>query len=260
MNKVLSPNGGLPVYLDDLNYEDVATRDAFKGILHEVALQYSGNMILGGCELTIAGSTVTVAAGYIMIDYEVCYFAGTTFPTSAGTTGYFALSATSDIAGQRTLASGASTSPWQTRRATFTGGTLSGGALDYPELKRLKTGIYDLLVTLVQSSTAFTVLNGWTKAPSPNDPQLYKHFRTVSFAGDLIPSTITQNTWTKITTLPTGYRPAKRVKAAAMGQLSSSPNNGVVWVDILTNGEVYAQNSSSTAWDLVTLNIQFFTA
>ena len=258
MNKLLTPNGGLPIFLDDLAYTDSAVRDALKGVIFEIAAQYSGNMILGGCELTNNGTTVTVASGYLLIEYEVCVFAGTSFPVASGTTGTFSRELVSDIAGNRTWANGTSSSPWQTRRAIFTPGTLTGGVLDYSELKRLKDGIYSLLNSMISSSSSFSMLASWAK-PGSNPATLYKHHRQITMVGDLQPGTITTNTWTKITTLPAGFRPVQRLKTVQMGY-NSTPANGVLFFDIFTNGEVYAQASGATSWDLVSVNVSFIAA
>lgn len=255
MNKFLTPNGGLPIFGDDFQFLDAASRDAIKGILHEVAVQYSGNMILGGCELTVAGPTVTVAAGYLMIDYEVCKFDGLSFPVSTATTGVFALSSTNDTAGNRTMANATTTTPWQVRKAVFNPGALADGPLDYPVLKRTKDGIYNLLSGLMTVSTNFSMLASWSK-PLTNPATLYRHFRQVSLVGDLVPGTIATNTWTKIATLPIGFRPVQRLKSVAYGS-NSSGVNGVVFFEVFPNGELFAQASSATLFDLVGLNVCF---
>lgn len=250
----------MPLFGNDLAYVDSAVRDALKGILFEIAQANGGNLILGGCELTSNGTTVTVTPGYLLINYEIYYFAGTTFPVATGATGTFAASNSTDSAGLRTFANGSSQSPWQTRVAIFSPGVLAGGALDYPELKRFSGAIQDIVNGALSSSSAFTMINAWSK-PIVNPAILYKNGRTVSFVGSLTPGTITQDGWTKITTLPTGYRPIRFFETVVMG-FTTSPGyeNGVLFVRILTNGEVYAQAGGATVWESVSLNIGYFAA
>lgn len=246
----------MPLYGDDLAYIDAATRDAFKGILYEVSAANGGHLILGGCEMTQNATTVTVAAGYVLINYEIWYFAGTSFALSLGANGTFVANPVSDPVGNRTFVNGSSASPYQTRVATFTGGTVSGGALDYDQMKRLGKAIHDLLLGQLTTSAAFSLLVGWSKLVG-NEAVLYRHLKTVSLVGDLVPGTITSNSWTKITTLPTGYRPVKRFKVPCMAYVGTTPANGLVYLDFLTNGEVFAQNSGSTAWEVVSVNAVF---
>lgn len=249
----------MPLFQGDFAFVDAAVRDAFKGLAYETALAAGGNMILGGCVLSVAGATTTLSAGYLLISYEVVYFAGASWASALGTNGTFALVTGTDSSGARIFANSTNQNPYQTRTASFTAGSVAGGVLDLSDLQRYSGVLYTILTGLSTSSTAFTMLASWAKSASPNDPILIKHFRQVSFVGDFIPGTITATSWTKITTLPSGYRPAKRVKFAAMGQ-NSTPANGVVWFDILTNGEVYAQASSATAWDVVSVNVSYVAA
>jgi hypothetical protein len=259
MNKLLNLTGGMPLFQGDFVFVDNAVRDALKGVLYEAALSAGGDLILGGCVVSVNGATTTMSSGYLLIAYEVVYFAGASWASGLGTNGTFSLITGVDATGSRTFANSTTQNPYQTRTASFAAGGVSGGPLDLSDLQRYSGVVYSILTGLSTSSTAFTMLAGWAKSASPNDPVLTKHFRQVSFVGDFIPGTITATSWTKITTLPSGYRPAKRVKFAAMGQ-NSTPANGVVFFDILTNGEVYAQASSATGWDVVSANISYVAA
>lgn len=259
MNKLLVPNGGMPLFGDDFGFLDTANRDAFKGIIFEVAKLYSGNMILGGCELTIAGANFTVASGYLMIAYEVCYFAGFTGTVAGGAYGYFALNTSFDSAGLKSFANGSSQNTWQLRTASFTPNVLSGGALDYTELFRFSDGLEALLTGKMKSSTSFTMIAGWAKVTS-NTPTLYKHFRNIDLVGDLTPGTISQTSFTKITTLPSGFRPVQRFKSIQAAFSSTSGVYGNVQIEVFTNGEVYAIATGSQVWDIVSLNLHFTAA
>lgn len=262
MNKFLTPNGGMPIFGDDFAYLDAAYRDGFKGILHELALSapVPGNMVLGGCELTIVSGTVTLSAGYLLLDNEVFFYAGQSWPVASGTTGVFSTSISTDTAGNRMFANGTTQSPWQKRIAVFTPTTSpSGGDFELGVLPRLSALIYNKMLNLSVSSAAFTMVNGWAKSAAPNDPLLSKHFKQVSWAGNFDMGTITNTSWTLITTLPAGFRPAKRVRQPVMVNGLTAPFNGIIFFDIYTNGEVYVQNQTTTAWTGASINITFQT-
>lgn len=258
MNKILFPNGGAPLYGDDFGFLDTAQRDAFKGIAYEIAKLYNGNLILGGCEVSVAGANFTVAEGYVMIGYEVCYFPGFTGPVAGGAYGYFSLSTTYDSGGQKVFANASTQQTWQVRRATFTPNVLSGGALDTTEVKRLSDGLEALISSKIISSTSFTMINGWAKVTA-NNPTLYKHLKNVTLIGDFTVGTLASNSWTKITTLPVGFRPIQRIKSL-QPVLNSAPEFGSVMIEVFQNGEVYAINTGSQTWDLSTFSLCFTAA
>lgn len=63
----------MPLELDDLIYIQDAFKDGLKGVLHEVAKQNAGNLILSGCEVSdLGGGNFALSEGYVMLAYEVC--------------------------------------------------------------------------------------------------------------------------------------------------------------------------------------------
>jgi hypothetical protein len=254
MNKLVMPNGGLPLYGDDFNFLDAANRDAFKAILYEFAKPFNGFMLLGGCEIT--GNSIS--EGYVLIDYEPCYFAGATYPNGTTVSGSFALSVTPDPSGTRSMANGSTNNPYQLRKVVFNNGTLIGGATDYPdEMKRLSDSVHDILQTKIIQTQAITAYNGWVKELT-NLPTLYRQFRNVHLNGGLVPGTITANSQTKILQLPLKYRPLHRFKTVVAAWDINT--HGSIIVEFFPNGEVYAVNTSATVWDLVSLNVNYICA
>lgn len=82
MNKILNPNGGVPLTLTDLVYMQSATFDAFKSVLNAFS-NGTGNVRLAGCVVSWADTSraakkVSWTAGYVGLHGEV-------FPVSAGT-------------------------------------------------------------------------------------------------------------------------------------------------------------------------------
>lgn len=81
MNKMLNPNGGVPLTLTDLAYMQSATFDSFKSILNAFS-KGTGNVRLAGCvvswsDMSRAAKKVSWTAGYVGLHGEV-------FPVSAG--------------------------------------------------------------------------------------------------------------------------------------------------------------------------------
>lgn len=81
MNKMLNPNGGVPLTLTDLVYMQSATFDAFKSVLNAFSND-TGNVRLAGCVVSWADTSraakkVSWTAGYVGLHGEV-------FPVSAG--------------------------------------------------------------------------------------------------------------------------------------------------------------------------------
>jgi hypothetical protein len=254
MNKLLFPNGGCPVYGDDFIFLDTAQRDTFKAVLFEVSTIYNGYLILGGCGITIAGANFTVAPGYLLVDYEICRFDGGTYSTAGGIDGSFAFSVSNDSGGLKTFANGSTQNTWQIRKVVFNAGLPAGGPLDYAELSNYSDGIEALLNQKVTSSNSFSMINGWSKSVS-EPPVLYKHLKQVNLNGELVPGTMLVNSWTKITTLPVGFRPIKRFKSVQAAYQSTMFGNCII--DVFTNGEVYAAATSTTVWDLVSLDLSY---
>lgn len=257
MNKLIIPNGGMPLFGDDFNFLDDAQRDALKGVLYELALPYDGNLILGGCELTTSGPTTTISAGYVLIDWEVCYFPGTSFSSVLDPTGSFSLDTSWDSDGLKTFANGASLNTYQIRRAVFNQGAISGGFNEIPGIQSVSSSLYERLKILISSSQSIIVFNGWLKEVA-NQPTLHKHFRHVTLNGGFQVGDIDSLTFTKIAQLPINYRPATRFKSivAAVGV----GVYGSMMLEFFTNGEVYAIATDGNTYDLISVSVTFLTA
>lgn len=70
MNKLLNPDGGVPLKLTDLVYMQSATFDAFKSLLNAFS-KGTGNVRLAGCVVSKQSQTVSWTAGFIGINGEV---------------------------------------------------------------------------------------------------------------------------------------------------------------------------------------------
>jgi hypothetical protein len=79
MQRLLTPNGGMPLELDDFNFIQDAYKEAIGGLLRAYVSTYDGNCILSGCVPTETSPNVyTITAGFVMLGYEIRYYPGQT--------------------------------------------------------------------------------------------------------------------------------------------------------------------------------------
>lgn len=251
MNKLLVPNGGMPLYGDDFAFLDAAAREAFSGVIREFAQAAGGYMILGGCETSTSGPSTVVASGFVLLNYEICYFPGGSIVPTPGEAAGFDLDVTYDSAGLKTFANASTNDTYQVRRAK-----LISAATDLAvNQNRLSQLIYDSMADRQTSSATIGVFNTWTKEVA-NSPICRRHFNVVHVTGGFVVGTINSSTFTKIALLPSGYRPAQRYKAivAAYGTVGF----GNVMLEFYPNGEVYAISTDANTYDLISVNESFF--
>lgn len=105
----------MPFQLDDLDFMQEATKEGMKGLLHEFARQNSGNVVLSGCQVSPNASNFDISEGYVMLDYEVLYFAGVTNITSDQP--YFELEVTYDPAGNDVFFDNVTRDTYEVRQA-----------------------------------------------------------------------------------------------------------------------------------------------
>ena len=117
MNRLLTPNGGMPLQLDDLRFLQDAYREGFKGLLHEFAKAQNGNIILSGCEVTDNGATRSLSEGFIMLDFEVLYVPPVAGIVLAANTIVLGLDVSYDPAGLDIFFDNASRDTYEVRRA-----------------------------------------------------------------------------------------------------------------------------------------------
>lgn len=213
MNKLLFPNGGMPVFLDDLAFVQSAEFDAFKGIIRAVADAYSGNLILGGCVLTEPTSTTaTLSEGWVMLGYEIYYVPGNTVSKPAGPsyTGEIQPDVYLDAAGNRTFGNGSSQNPWQVRRAKLGPyATVSDAYINMPTVQKLPRAIANTIKPEVDTVTLSGFINGWS-ASTPV-PKAFRQLAMVHLTGTIAGGSISTTSWTTLVVLPVGYRPANPV-------------------------------------------------
>jgi len=260
MNKLVIPNGGMPLHGDDFNFIDAAVRDAFKGSLYELAMANGGNMILGGCAFSETLTVATIAEGYVMLNYEIMYVPAQVYAKTSLYT--FLVPAVSfDPAGSEIFANSTTQDTYQIRRATL--GSLPGVGVPRVDMSAstgvpaptLSSTIYETLLDKVSESSSLSFFNGWSNAIA-NPLRLFRHFRQANLVGDVALGTISGVSFTQIALIiPEGFRPAKRLKVtcAAFGVGVF----GSVMIEVMADGEIYAIATDSNTYDLVSINISY---
>jgi len=117
MNKLLTPNGGMPLHGDDLQWIQDGTKEAIKGLFHIFSSPATGNLILSGCALIDnGGGNYTITEGYVLIAYEVCHVPNHSFDTADLTDSSIKLSVTYDASGLDVFADAVSRDTYEIRK------------------------------------------------------------------------------------------------------------------------------------------------
>jgi hypothetical protein len=235
MNKLLIPNGGMPLEGDDFRWEQDGVRDALKGILHYFSAPHGGNIILSGCQITLVSGNAVVTEGYALINHEVCYVPAQTVAVSSLANSSLKILETYDVSGLEVFADSVSRDTYAIRR-----GIVSDGLAGSNEIV-LATPIYlaDLLGASVTAMTSPVSSFQAGFAPNSLGVAVNKVLNQVLFQG-IVLATQPASNWVSehVCTLPAGFRPAslKYFMMTYYGVIGSALD--VVLVEILTNGEV----------------------
>ncbi len=125
MDKLVVPNGGMPLEGDDIRWMYSGLSDAFKAMFFGIG-HSSGNFIISGCTVSIVGTTASVTAGYAMLNWEVCYCpAHSATVTNLGTCS-LKIDETYDVTGSEVFADSITRDTYAKRRAKITEGLNSG--------------------------------------------------------------------------------------------------------------------------------------
>lgn len=73
MNKLIIPNGGMPLHGNDFEWIHTGIAEALKGVVSLFGATSSGSFIISGCEPSLGGGNVSITEGFACIGWEVCY-------------------------------------------------------------------------------------------------------------------------------------------------------------------------------------------
>lgn len=191
MNKLLTPNGGMPLDGDDFQWIHDGNLEALRGAMWW-AIAGAENQIVRGGEISLAGLDASITEGFAVIGGELCYIPAHTVTVSGLATSSLKIEETYDVDGLEVFADSVARNTYAIRRAKISDG-LSGGdeiPLDSP------TRIY-----YSQEFTSFE--NGWLTSGSYTvRARLFNGM--VSLEGGLTAGT----TNLEVFTLPAAFRPS----------------------------------------------------
>jgi hypothetical protein len=259
MNKVNWMNpGGFPDFLNDLDFEQKAVRDAFKAVLNAFPVVGVPNFIISGCELAGGASS----PGYIYIGGEILQHEGHTFTTSPppSTLPFYVLGVSYDSVGDKNMEVGSVAQTYEARKAVVT----YIGLADYDAslhvaiftfgapVDNFKKRIVDSVVAsgrvLLPKNYTWTAVTafeaGW--ANHTLDPVPLRYFKDdngfVHIRGKLLGSGASY----KVFTLPVGFRPVITNGTAYSNLRFATYNNE--YLTIRQDGSVYSSVISTQVW------------
>lgn len=128
MNKVRFEKDGQEVSIEDLNYSQEATREAFYGLLSGFGINPNKSFILSGCEATLTdwnnptkvGDNIAITEGYISLNGEILKVDAQNINVLTGQACYFLLDVDRSIASPRKIKGGVDYEAQEQRRGKLT--------------------------------------------------------------------------------------------------------------------------------------------
>ena len=253
MQQLITPNGGMPLELDDLNFMQGAYKEAISGLLKG----YAEHCILSGCVPTNTSGTIyDVTEGFVLIDGEVRYFAGVTgknMPTPGQW--FFRTYDYYDPAGNEIFEDTVSRDTYQRREVELHQYTTTPPANVVPALLQDNARLENIIprTDFTPEYDVLSYLNSFTPQtvggvlPAADDVLVARQFNIVQFRGQIGGGTIPH----------TMFNVAARFRPSVQGMDFLCPygSNGIVKVQVQSGGNVVASvvvvaPSSGTIIDL----------
>lgn len=125
MDKLIIPNGGMPLDGDDIRWMYTGLQDAYKALLFGVGPS-NGNFIIAGCTVSLVGTTASITEGFVMLNWEVCYCPAHSATVTNLSTSSLKIDETYDVTGSEVFADSITRDTYAKRRAKITEGLNSG--------------------------------------------------------------------------------------------------------------------------------------
>jgi len=120
MNKLLTNiNGGFPLKLNDIRFEQESVRNAFKALLSAFNINPSNSFRISGAEVTINNDDYTTTGGYVSIDGEICEVEAHTITKSSPNEICWKIDASYDADGDKVFYNGQTQRTYQIRKAVL---------------------------------------------------------------------------------------------------------------------------------------------
>lgn len=152
MNKLKTNNtGGWPLELEDLEFAEAATREAFYGLMTAFGIAPQDSFIISGCE----SSAPNYNAGYICLNGEILKVVADVIPTpGVGEVLYWDLEISYDSAGREQFENSSTNDTYELRRGVLKAGALSVGTYMPFAAKTLADILADLAISKIQIDIA----------------------------------------------------------------------------------------------------------
>lgn len=244
MNKLRTNyDGGMPLELDDIRFEQLAVREGFTAILSQIPVLNASGYILSGCAVTDLGASYLVGAGWVYISGEI-YKVDEHEVTkgSAGCHYVFAIEVTYDPDGGETFEDTSVYDTYEVRKAKVIVNTDNPFTeVSYVQMES-ESGLLRLRNLIIMSFTdTETAWNSVGGSGMPAFEQSWQNLANepVAFKKDPLGAIWLQGVAERngsadnlVFTLPSGYRPTQQITFTDM--LGGSFNS----VTILANGQV----------------------
>lgn len=258
MNKLLTNiTGGFPFTLDDLRFQDDATRLAIADSIKTIA--GDGPVILYGCGLTIAGTTVSVSEGAILWQGEIWHVFPHNYavPNPMPEAPHWNFITANDAAGSKVFEDGQTHQVYQVRKAVGSYLPLEGalGSVYIDSAPRLNE---------VGNSTENLAMAAAAELPGrTNQSRSIKRGAVIGIDAGLS-LLMLGNTFIHVATVAAAHRPVESIEGVTPGLDNIDPLNPhvVLMYKIDPDGKIYIKRMVLTgAMTAVSfkLNLQYLT-
>lgn len=125
MNKLVIPNGGMPLHGNDFEWIHAGVVEALKGVVSLFGATSSGSFIISGCEASILAGNVSITEGFACIGWEVCFCPAQTIVAAAIADVSIKLVQSYDSAGLELFADAVARDTYAVRRGIISTGSTS---------------------------------------------------------------------------------------------------------------------------------------
>jgi hypothetical protein len=236
MDKMLTPNGGLPILGNDFAYMQDAQSAGTNAILRVFSDLSQGGMVVNGCKFSLVGSTYHISNGWVMMEFTGGD-TGITDPADLqdGVVIERYIYEENTAPSSRTMADNSTKTVWQRRRARLVTGAV--GVPTFTVTDSIRLEYLMALATQVITHVSVPMLdfeNNWGVPQNTFQPRIIKRGKMCFFKGLLATGSMSSTSYTQIFTIQQDFRPAyRRYYICAM------PNKDWGIVDIQTDGTVY---------------------
>lgn len=109
----------MPIVLDDLRWEQEATRDALYGIMSAFGITKPLSFVLSGCVVTKVGYDYSWTEGYICLAGEICKVVAGSITASVGESAYWEVQTAYDVTGTKVFEDSTSHDCYEIRNAAL---------------------------------------------------------------------------------------------------------------------------------------------